>query len=1073
MSKPFFWRALPLVATLTAVSLPAAAQVKVWQGTMTLPTYEEGPPDPNPPFDQYADSLRFNYPYTIRNNLTGVEAPHAWRAIFLENKYLKCTILPDLGGHIYTCVDKISGQPFFYANPSIKKAEIGYRGAWAAFGVEFNFPVSHNWVSVSPVDFAYAAHKDGSASVWVGNIDRVYGMQWRVEIVMRPDSALLEQRTTLSNCSDVRHRYYWWNNAGVRVWDDSRVDYPMRFVASHGFTDVYRWPVGPQGGHDLSVIRNQTFGPVSYFAYGTKEPFIGIWNPHTQTGTAHFARYRDVPAKKIWSWGVDPDGLNWRKALSDNDSAYVEMQAGLFRNQETYAFLDPGQTLKFSEYWMPVRGIGGISRANKTGVVHFNHRGSEVTVALNVNEPIPGARITLSRGSEVLWSGVADFEPEKTWSHTLPRQGGADSVTFELRGGHGESLLKQTEGLYDWAPESSIKTGPQSAVHFPAAEKRSEDDWLQMGRNEELNGALLQALDTYRQGLDRYPNSQSLSIAAGRLAASLQQYDDAARLLTRAQTRDTPNSEIAYYLGIAQQGLGKLRDAQESYEIAYRQAELRAPAAIRLAELHARQGDLRVAANLLRVATAAQPANVRAAEELEAVLRAQGMHAQADELAHRLLAANPTNDFLKADMGSPDLAHLAADPYRVLRVATGYMRLGLYTQASNLLDRNYPAVAPDQSEPGSVLPQSHPMVRYYAAWCHEKLGDSKPNWQAASELATNYVFPSTETDRIVLEAALTANPNDATAHFLLGTLLFSKGAADAALAQWNESRRIDPHRPVLDTEIGDALLRLKDDPADALRAFRDGIRNDAKNPEVYMGLDAAMSLLNRPAVERAAALSQFPLIDSPQTKVPAGLVYQLALTRAEAGEFASALALFKNRFFPGAEGGISSDQVKFEVELMQAEAWSHAGNCAAAMDFVAHLQSAAVLEGMSSQDGFRLAEIARTCKHRDEADSFLRKAAVNEDPWDLPWAVKAQRALSAGSTESARSSLQKALAAADKNVESGIASGAWCYSTGMLEFALGDNNRAKQLLRRTLFLPNVDLSHHFARLALAAMAAGK
>jgi hypothetical protein len=32
--------------------------------------------------------------------------------------------------------------------------------------------------------------------------------------------------------------------------------------------------------------------------------------------------------------------------------------------------------------------------------------------------------------------------------------------------------------------------------------------------------------------------------------------------------------------------------------------------------------------------------------------------------------------------------------------------------------------------------------------------------------------------------------------------------------------------------------------------------------------------------------------------MPADLVYQLALTRAEAMQFEQALALFKNRFFP-------------------------------------------------------------------------------------------------------------------------------------------------------------------------------
>jgi len=125
--------------------MPIYGQVRVWEGVLRLPTYEEGAADPNPPFDQFSTG-RFNYPYTLRNEITNTRVEHAWRAIYLENEYLKCSVLPDVGGHLYTCVDKISGQPMFYANPSIKKARIGYRGAWAAFGVEFNFPVSHNWV---------------------------------------------------------------------------------------------------------------------------------------------------------------------------------------------------------------------------------------------------------------------------------------------------------------------------------------------------------------------------------------------------------------------------------------------------------------------------------------------------------------------------------------------------------------------------------------------------------------------------------------------------------------------------------------------------------------------------------------------------------------------------------------------------------------------------------------------------------------------------------------------------------------------------------------------------------------
>jgi tetratricopeptide (TPR) repeat protein len=233
-----------------------------------------------------------------------------------------------------------------------------------------------------------------------------------------------------------------------------------------------------------------------------------------------------------------------------------------------------------------------------------------------------------------------------------------------------------------------------------------------------------------------------------------------------------------------------------------------------------------------------------------------------------------------------------------------------------------------------------------------------------------------------------------------------------------------------------------------------------------------MSLLNTPAVERAAALAEYPAADSPATKMPASLVYQLALARAEAGEFAPALALFKGRFFPDAEGGISADQVGFEIELMQAKAWSEANNCTAALAFAANAQSGRELEGISSREEVELATIARNCGRVEEAKGFFEKAAASGDPWNLPWAIEAEQALGTANPEDARERLTRALAVAQENAETGASSGSWCYSTGMLELALGDKERARPLLEKTLVLPNVDMSHHFVRLALATMAAG-
>ena len=51
---------IPLIA-----AIPIYGQVRVWEGILDLPAYEEGAPDPNPSFDQFSTG-RFDYPYTLR-----------------------------------------------------------------------------------------------------------------------------------------------------------------------------------------------------------------------------------------------------------------------------------------------------------------------------------------------------------------------------------------------------------------------------------------------------------------------------------------------------------------------------------------------------------------------------------------------------------------------------------------------------------------------------------------------------------------------------------------------------------------------------------------------------------------------------------------------------------------------------------------------------------------------------------------------------------------------------------------------------------------------------------------------
>ena len=73
----FAFSAVPSLAQSSANNVkPARAAVRVWQDTIELPTYQEGLPNENPPFDQFVTNGRYNYPYTLRDNLTNSVAPH-------------------------------------------------------------------------------------------------------------------------------------------------------------------------------------------------------------------------------------------------------------------------------------------------------------------------------------------------------------------------------------------------------------------------------------------------------------------------------------------------------------------------------------------------------------------------------------------------------------------------------------------------------------------------------------------------------------------------------------------------------------------------------------------------------------------------------------------------------------------------------------------------------------------------------------------------------------------------------------------------------------------------------------
>ena len=1058
-------------------ALAAAADVRVSEETRTIPTYEEGPPDPNPPFDLFT-SGRFDYPYTMRENLTSRRSPREWRLLVLENEHLRVEVLPDLGGRLWRCVDKANGASLFYANPTLKFAQVAYRGSWATFGIEWNFPVSHNWVTSSPVDWATVRHEDGSASVVVGNVDLVYGMQWRVALTLRPGRAALEQDTTLYNRSDLPHRFYWWTNAAVEVWDDSRILYPIDFTAAHGFAEVDTWPVTAKGV-DLSLVGNHTFGPVSLFAHGSREGFMGIYHPRTRAGVAHYADPAELPAKKVWSWGGDADGLDWRKALSDDGSAEAEIQAGLFRDQETYAFLAPQEEIRFHETWLPVREIGGFSRVTPDAVLNVQREPSgALRVGLNVSESLRAGVVRVLDGTKLLHDERLSLEPSSSFSRAFAGLFAAERYTVEVADGRGRVLVRHTEGVYDNVPRSQVVLGPQKAWRCPPPSQRTDDDFVQLGRGQELDGKLLVAYATYEDGRRRFPASFALGKAAGRLAVALKRYEDAVDRLLPVEARATQDPEIAYALGLALVARDDAAQARPRFELAARARATRPAALLQLARLDAAGGRTDTALDRLRTATAESPGMVRAGGLEIALLRRAGRLEEARARLSHWLAVDPTSGTLRHEnvlLGGDDaglLAHLAGEPQRILDVAVDLMSVGAHDDALALLSRAWPRDGVF-GEPGALRPESHPELAYYRAYCKEKTGqDAHAEYDAASRMATTYVFPNRAESLPVLERAVAVNPDDATAHFLLGSLWLSGGRSDRALAEWDTALRLDPRRPILHRNVGLTLLYSGGDLEKARAVLTQGLDADPRNPQVYLALDQTLEILGRPAAERTAALQRYP----DPAAMPSAVVFELALVLADEGRFDEAERLFRGRFFPREEFGTNVRAAWLEVRLARALAAARAGRAKEALGIAATLGRpvsglAFTNDGLAAfldEPRFRLhlGDLYALCHDEASARASWSKAAAAGDGFPFLGSVYAHRAarrLGAVDEAAWRERLERSLEAIDMRLVVGTNyPGLLAAARALTLDALGREPEARTEIDRALLLPDKRLAHRIA-----------
>ena len=358
------------------------SNARIWEEMITIPTYKVAEPEKNPLFIEkraYQGSTGKVYPLPVTERISNEKEDVEYKAVFLENEYLLVMVLPELGGRIQRAYDKTNGYDFVYYNHVIKPALVGLVGPWISGGIEFNWPQHHRPSTFQPVDHTIVNNPDGSVTVHLSEIDKMYGTKGMASISLYPGKAYVEIKGQVYNPTDLPQTFLWWSNPAVPVNDYTYSVFPpdVNAVYDHGKRAVSTFPIATgeyykydySAGIDISRYKNIKV-PTSYMAAGSNYDFVGNYDEEKQAGLLHVADHHVSPGKKQWTWGGGDFGIAWDRNLTETDGPYIELMTGQFAdNQPDFTWLKPGEEKVFTQYFMPYKSVGRVGNATKDACV--------------------------------------------------------------------------------------------------------------------------------------------------------------------------------------------------------------------------------------------------------------------------------------------------------------------------------------------------------------------------------------------------------------------------------------------------------------------------------------------------------------------------------------------------------------------------------------------------------------------------------------------------------------------------------------------------------------------------------
>lgn len=830
--------------------------VKIWEEEVIIPTYEVGEPDKNPMFLEkrvYQGSSGKIYPYPTTEKISREKKDKAWKAVFLENEYLKVMILPELGGRIQRAYDKTNDYDFVYYNHVIKPALVGLLGPWISGGIEFNWPQHHRPTTYMPVDHMLQENPDGSKTLLVNDVDQMYGTKGMAAFTLYPGKAYIEIRGQLYNRTSMPQTFLWWANPAVPVNDYTQSIFPpsIHNVYDHGKRAVSRFPIAKgeyykhdySEGVDISRYKNIPV-PTSYMAEPSDYDFVGGYDYRKEAGLLHVADHHFSPGKKQWTWGCGDFGKAWDRNLTDEDGPYIELMTGVYtENQPDFTWLKPFEEKTFTQYFMPYKKVGQVKNATVHAALNLEKTESGLHIIVYATEKYKNAGIVLRKNGTEIYRDTADLSPVDIYEAEIPAE---VSDMHELK----VSVVCEGQTLVEYQPEEEKipeLASPAEAAKDPEEIMTNEELLLTARHIEQHRHATYLPDPYYLEGLKRDSGDSRINNAYGMLLFRRGNFAEAERHFRAAIRRLTwrsPNpydSEPYYNLGLALFYQGRKDEAYNAFYKATWSNEQQEMSFYYLAAIEAGRGDYESALMLAEKGLVKNMHNIKARGLKAILLRKLGRKEEAREWIALNLELDPFDylsrfeqAFLAGGDGEKEAEQtliketgslMRSDRERYLQTARDYAECRMYGEAIRVLDE---------------CGQDYPLLAYYKAHYLTKTGEAgaaQAEYAKADAASPLYCFPNKPEDLIVLEDAVRNYPDGAKAYYYLGCLYYDKLQFEKAADLWEKSASLDDSFPTVHRNLALAYYNKQKRPERAREELEKAFRLDRTDARVFFELD--------------------------------------------------------------------------------------------------------------------------------------------------------------------------------------------------------------------------------------------